>query len=291
MTASILKPEIRKRLMAIELVALWEGRLVTNRLMQWFGISRQQASSDIRRYINEVNPGALVHDLAEKGYVPTVALQPALSSGQVSEYLELLISQNQQPCAEIVDAQDGICAVQLPDRALRPEIVREIVRATQTGNSLKIVYSSMSNPLPHERVITPHTLVYSGYRWHVRAYCHSRKAFRDFLVSRISRPPLPTIAVAPQSAEDEQWQKSVSLILIPNQHLSEAQRALVERDYAMPEGRLIVKTREALAIYVLQRYRAAITDQQCQRAAEHPLQLLKTDRKKLATLHFDEEAV
>lgn len=36
------------RLRAIELLAYWEGRLVTNRLVDWFGISRQQATADIK---------------------------------------------------------------------------------------------------------------------------------------------------------------------------------------------------------------------------------------------------
>ncbi|RLA53243.1 MAG: WYL domain-containing protein, partial [Gammaproteobacteria bacterium] len=37
------KHEVLLRLRAIELLAYWEGRLVTNRLVAWFGISRQQA--------------------------------------------------------------------------------------------------------------------------------------------------------------------------------------------------------------------------------------------------------
>jgi len=290
MNIATLKPEILKRLSAIELVALWEGRLVTNRLSQWFGISRQQASSDIRHYLSDVNPGSLVHDPAEKGYVPTNTLHPVLTSGQISEYLELLITQNQHPCAQIIESDQGVCAVQLPDRSIKPEIVRELVRATQTGSSLRIVYSSMNNPVPHERIISPHTLVYSGFRWHVRAFCHQRQAFRDFLVSRIDRPPLPADTPSQDPAADADWHKSVTLTLIPNQQLSPAQRALIERDYAMPEGRLQLSTRQALSLYVLQRYQAAITDEQCQRGREHPLQLLKSDRKKLSGLVRDEEA-
>lgn len=62
------KHEVLLRLRAIELLAYWEGRLVTNRLMSWFGISRQQASSDIKRYISVHNPGSLYHDPGVKGY-------------------------------------------------------------------------------------------------------------------------------------------------------------------------------------------------------------------------------
>ncbi len=38
-----LKPDVTQRLKALELIALWQGRLVTNRLSDWYGISRQQA--------------------------------------------------------------------------------------------------------------------------------------------------------------------------------------------------------------------------------------------------------
>ncbi len=51
--------EVLLRLRAIELLAYWEGRLVTNKLVAWFGVSRQQASSDIRRYLISHNPDSL----------------------------------------------------------------------------------------------------------------------------------------------------------------------------------------------------------------------------------------
>ena len=58
------KHEVSLRLRAIELLAHWEGRLVTNQLVDWFGISRQQASADIKRYMVIYNPDSLVHDPA-----------------------------------------------------------------------------------------------------------------------------------------------------------------------------------------------------------------------------------
>ena len=40
------------RYQLIEVMALWEGRLITNHLMGAFGIGRQQASKDINAYRN-----------------------------------------------------------------------------------------------------------------------------------------------------------------------------------------------------------------------------------------------
>ena len=77
------KHEVSLRLRAIELLAHWEGRLVTNRLVDWFGISRQQASADIKRYITNYNPDSLVHDLAVKAYAPKPGFRPVLTTGCV----------------------------------------------------------------------------------------------------------------------------------------------------------------------------------------------------------------
>lgn len=81
------KHEVLLRLRAIELLAYWEGRLFTNRLLSWFYISEQQASSDIKRYIR--------------------------ISGLVSESV-----------AVTIESEDDLTAVQLHDRTVRPEIVR-----------------------------------------------------------------------------------------------------------------------------------------------------------------------
>lgn len=281
-----LKHEVLLRLRAIELIAFWEGRLVTTQLVEWFGITRQQASSDINRYNTEFNEGALIHNPAVKGYVPAAGFQPVLTAGHVNEYLEMLVSQGGQPMAQVLESHPGVATVQLPDRAIRPEVVREIVRACRAGTSLKILYASMSNPAPHERVISPHTLIYTGFRWHVRAWCHKREDFRDFLLSRIDRTPKPCDEEAPEAGNDCLWQERISLTLIPNLLLSDSQKALVERDFAMPEGRLQLTVRKALAHYTLQRFQAAITEDDASRVREHPLQLLPTDRRRLEPLLF-----
>src|SRR5690606_18739943 len=104
--------------------------------------------------------------------------------------------------AVTLESEDHLAAVQLPDRTVRPEIVREILRACRTQTSVKILYASMTNPVWSERVISPHTLVYTGFRWHVRAYCHKRGEFRDFILSRIDRTPKTAAEPSPDPAQD-----------------------------------------------------------------------------------------
>lgn len=285
---SALKHEVLLRLRAIELIACWEGRLITSQLMDWFGITRQQASSDINRYNAEFNPAALLHDPAVKGYVPSAYFRPVLTSGHMNDYLELIARHGDQSMAQVLETHPGVVAVQFPERAVRPEVVRELVRACRCGSSLSIRYASMSNPQPRERVISPHTLVHSGFRWHVRAWCHARQAFRDFLLSRIEQP-VPCAAEGVPVAEDQFWNERVTLTLIPNQLLNDEQQALVERDFAMSEGRLQITVRKALVHYTLQRYQVAISEADAVRVREHPLQLLPTERPTLNPYLFGGE--
>ncbi len=284
-----LKHQTLTRYRAIELIALWEGRLITAQVMEWFGITRQQASADINRYNNELNPQALLHSPSIKGYIPANGFKPVLCSGHINEYLELLTSNGSQPINLVLETQPGVAAVQLPERAVRPDVVRELVKACRNRASLKIAYSSMRNPEPHERIISPHTLIYSGFRWHIRAWCHKNQSFRDFLLSRISGTPQPSDEHAPPSEPDTTWNEQTTLHITPNQHLSEAQQAMVARDYAMTDGELPMTVRKALAHYTLQRYQAAVTDEQCSRVAEYPIQLSPEDREQLLPYLFGGE--
>ncbi len=281
------KYEVVLRMRAIELLAYWEGRLVTNRLMSWFGISRQQASSDIKRYNASYNPDSLIHDPSVKGYVPKAGFQPVLTTAHINEYLNMLSGIVSESHAMIATPENNLAAVQLPDRTVRPEVVREILRACRAGGCLKIIYASMSNPHWHERIISPHTLVYTGFRWHVRAYCHKSNQFKDFLLSRIERTPVIVDEVPVDSSQDQAWHDELTLHLVPNPNLSDAQKILVERDYGMPDGRLQITVRKALAHYSLQRFQAAINEEELSDALKYPLVLQANDRIKVLPTLFN----
>ncbi|MCJ8315147.1 MAG: WYL domain-containing protein [Saccharospirillaceae bacterium] len=282
------KHEVTLRLRAIELIALWEGRLITNQLITWFGISRQQASSDIKRYIEQVNPESLTHDLSVRAYVPTPGFQPVLTQGNISEYMDLLARFSGHSSDVITETQSNLVSVQLPDRSVRAEVVREILASIRLKNNIKILYASMANPALCEREISAHSLVYTGFRWHLRGFCHIRQQFRDFNLSRIDR--IPTKSSNNTSyigiADDVDWNEVISIDLIPNTNLNLPQKNLIERDYMMPDGRLTLSVRKALAHYTLQRYQAAITDDEITRVNQYPIQLSVNDRKKLSVHLF-----
>lgn len=280
--------EVTQRLKALELIALWEGRLVTNHLCDWYGISRQQASADIKHYLAEHNPDALSYNATLKGYEPASSFRPVLSSGHINDYLLLLSSHGSEPMAQILESHPNIAAVQLPDRAVQPAVVRNLLLACRNGHSLQIGYASMSQPEPHQRVISPHSLVYTGYRWHARAWCHQREAFRDFVLSRIMGTPVPADLPAPDKSADNRWQTQTAFRLIANTMLSPAQRTVIERDFGMDNGHLLLTCRQALVHYTLQRYPAAVTTSEAEQAIRYPLTIHPEDQDSITPLLFNQ---
>ncbi|QEW05890.1 helix-turn-helix transcriptional regulator [Nitrincola iocasae] len=282
------KHEVLLRMRAIELLALWEGRIITNRLVDWFGVSRQQASLDIKRYVSERNPGSLVYSPSAKGYVPSPNFHPVISHGHVSEYLNLIAGIPKEPIAITLEANDHITAIQLPDCSVMPEVLREVIKACKAKFSLEIIYASMSNPTPHNRSISPHTLIYTGFRWHVRAFCHTRQEYRDFILSRIFEPKLSKAQYV-GSSNDYLWNEFFTLILIANQHLSLEQKKLIEQDFCMSNGKLEVHVRKALAHYVLQRFQVGITDVDASEKLRFPVMIAKKCKVQLENLLFESE--
>ncbi len=54
--------------------------------------------------------------------------------------------------------------------------------------------------------------------------------------------------------EDTVWETAVDLVIAPDQRLSPTQRAIIETDFGMVDGQLVIPSRQALVKYVLQRY-------------------------------------
>ena len=284
-----LKPDVTQRLKALELIALWEGRLVTNRLCDWYGISRQQASADIKLYLSQFNPDALRYNATLRGYEPAPDFRPALSSGHINDYLLLLSSKGSEPMAQVMETHPDLAVIQLPDRAVQPDIVRELLLACRNPISLRIGYTSMQQPQPHQREIVPHTLIYTGFRWHVRAWCHSRQAFRDFVLSRMHGIPQATDTPTVDPRQDYAWHTMVNFRLIANPALDPAQRTLIARDYAMHQGVLNIRCRQALTHYTLQRYPAAISPEQSKQPLVYPLVVHPDDMPLLSASLFSSE--
>ncbi len=239
----------------IEIIALWEGRLTTRHLCETFGIGRQQASKDINSYRREVGPGNLEYDKHLKGYVPAPAFTPRVTAGLADEYLQLAARNNE--LANVFESLTlglgNIEVLGLPVRDVQAATLRPILQAARQQRRIDVDYVSVNNPDREGRIIVPHTLVYTGLRWHVRAWCEKNAGYRDFVLSRFRGEPDMMDGSAHGAGADEAWQKRVQLRLRPDPRLTPAQQAVVATDYGMNDGELAIATRGCLVPYVLQR--------------------------------------
>lgn len=249
-----------ERFRLIEIVILWEGRLTTQILCDAFGISRQQASKDINTYINEISASNIRYDKHLKGYVPNPSFHPLLSKGSADEYINWIQDQNEfmESVASQGDNkpssqnQQYTELVSLQSHPIDPKVLRPIVRAIKQKQSIDGQYISLSTQQISNRRLTPHTLVNNGIRWHVRAYCHDKKDFRDFVISRFKKPPLINRETGSGKKDDRLWNKKVTLKIIPHPKLSEVQQKIIANDYGMSRGLLKLTTNAALVQYFLQ---------------------------------------
>ncbi|MFV3372382.1 helix-turn-helix transcriptional regulator [Pseudomonas sp. NY15435] len=249
--------DLALRYKLIETVVWWEGRLTTGHLMQSFGISRQQASKDINTYINEHASKNLTYDKHLKGYVPSKQFRPLFIDDSASAYLHLL-NQNHERAPHV----EGLAlayahteVLSVPDRTVRPEVLRPLLRACREGLRLECEYVSFTTPSGETRLIAPHTLIYTGIRWHVRAYCEKNRDYRDFVLSRFRGIPELMDDQSEHTREDDLgWNTLVPVIIEPDSRLKPEQRSIIEADYGMQDGQLVIEVRGALVQYVLQRY-------------------------------------
>ncbi|MFB3080106.1 MAG: WYL domain-containing protein [Lysobacterales bacterium] len=241
----------------IEIIALWEGRLTTRHLCDTFGIGRQQASKDINNYLRKVAPDNLEYDKYLKGYKPSPDFSPVVTRGLADEYLHLMARNNElSSMFESLDLQVANMEVlAVPVRDVHPEILRPIVSAARQQKRLEVDYVAIHAPDREGRVIVPHTLVHTGLRWHVRAWCEKNLGYRDFVLSRFRGEAEIMGASEHGYEQDADWREKVTIRITPDSRLSKAQREVVAKDYGMQKNVLEIETRGALVQYALQALR------------------------------------
>jgi hypothetical protein len=266
-----------QRLEFIEFRLYWEGRLNRRDLIDFFGISTPQASLDLARYM-ELAPENIAYNKTLKAYLPARRFRPVVSSPEAGAYLDILLAPD-RPLPNFVGWVPPLGFLKVPNRQVKSPVLRPVLQAIREGAKLRIDYQSMSRPAATERAISPHALAFDGLRWHARAYCYEHKTFRDFVLARIlkihgSEPS----EIDPQA--DQTWHRMVDVVLAPHPDLSAAQRKAVALDYGMKEERLVLKTRRALAFYVL---RQLGLEEDAGDPRSHHIVLLNRDEIRAAT--------
>jgi hypothetical protein len=101
-----------------------------------------------------------------------------------------------------------------------------------------------------DRIVSPSRLVYIFSRYHLRAWDHGRKGYRDFVLSRITE--------ARQAGErffaphDAAWQEALVLRFYVNPALPIDLRAAMAIEWNLPESSIYeIQCRKALSYYVV----------------------------------------
>ncbi|WP_431120862.1 WYL domain-containing protein [Variovorax paradoxus] len=240
-----------RRLQFIDFRLQWEGELNRIDLQGHFRMSTPQASLDIAAY-TKAAPNNLTYDRSTKSYVATDAFKPVFESSGAGQYLTQLFALN----VGIVAPQDSplgfhppVATVPLPNRVARDDVLRWVVRAIAQRETLDVDYQSITREEARRRLVTPHALAQDGMRWHVRAYCHVRNGYRDFVIGRI-------LAVHGMRASnddlglDDEWEKLVTVVLAPHPELPVALQKGVEIDFNMKRGQVTIECRQAMLYYL-----------------------------------------
>ena len=249
-----MKWELQQRLTILELTALFTGKLTTKALTETFGVGRVQASKDFSLY-QKKHPANLEYNRNRKCYLPTAQFQPGFLPKNGDEMLKMFC-QYIQPQAFLFFGEVHFSTsmeVLLPiHRVMDWQVVSRLSQALHQKRNLSIAYQSMRQEDPNQREIAPHSFVFNGYRWHVRAYCLLKEDYQDFLPARILDTP-EMGAVAEHGLEnDAQWNETVELVFQPNPHYSSNRKAVIAQEYGMENGLLKIRLRKALVGYYLQ---------------------------------------
>lgn len=259
----------RERLAFLELRAFFTGELRRADLEARFGIKPAAASRDLSLY-REIAPENIDYDAAARCYRPSAAFAPVFGF-QPERVLSWLL-EGFGDGLDLGLKQAAPC--EGPGHLVKPdmEVLGTVTRSLCAKRALRVSYLSLSSG-PKRREIVPVALADNGLRWHIRAYDRERNRFSDFVLTRISKASEVEAPVAKHEAlqADEQWARIVDLELAP--HPGIAWPKAVEADYGMQDGVLKIKTRAALAGYVLRRWSIDSTPDHRLDAASHHLWL------------------
>jgi hypothetical protein len=246
---------VEQRLEFIEYRLFWYGGVNRADIAGEFGVSVPQASKDLSRY-QEVAPNNVRYDTSEKRYTTTAGFAPRFIALDPDAFLQGLVA-SRSASTGIVSAE--VCP--LPQRKVDAHTLRQILKAVRGGAALEIHYQSMSASKPERewRWISPHAFGSDGLRWHVRAFCHQDRKFKDFLLSRCAGTKGVSEAQAAE-AEDKNWTDMFDVELEPNPRLSEAQRAAVAEDFCMDGDCARVPVRKAMLYHFSRRMRLDAVD-------------------------------
>ena len=270
----------RQRLQYIELMAYYTGVVTRSSVARAFGISDAAATKDLKFY-SEIAPGNLLYKHNVFGFVPTpdfrevfADLSPAIVLPMIEANLTVIGGPNQENAVFGIPV-DGLA---LPNRLPDKSVLAQVTRAIHNHKKLKVSYHSLSKSnSEQERIIEPHSLVNTGFRWHVRAYNEDTFDFRDFVLSRFVDATCLDELADSSAQYDDDWVEIISLHLAPHPMLDDKNRTSLLIDYGAENDIIEIKIRRALIGYLLQQLSVDTTQDHSLNPNKHQLIVLNQD--------------
>lgn len=247
---SLSQPQ-RERLAYIEFRLYFLGEVGRGDLMKRFGVAPAGATRDFALY-KDLFPDNISFNNVSKIYVIQESFTPAFE-----HVLERVLTALSQGFGDGVNPVAGpLIPCEVPNALNRPQIgiLAPISRAIHLGKAVRLRYFSHTSGAS-EREIVPFALATDGLRWHARAFDRKSQEFRDFVISRMSKPIVITdctIEKHETPTNDIQWNRIVELALVPHPDREHPEIAI--KDFEMRDGVLQLKLRAAMAGYILRQW-------------------------------------
>lgn len=275
---------VERRLEFIEFRVCWEGGVNRADIAEVFGVSVPQASKDMTLY-QETAPGNIIYDKSAKRYIASPDFSPMFLKFDADVYLSQLrslaegLSTHAQSWITRAPSMDVAIT---PHREIETSVLRLVLAAVREKRTVEILYQSMNQqrPEPTWRRISPHAFGYDGFRWHIRAFCHDQRRFKDFLLPRsLEARDIGEPAVS--ASLDRHWHETFKLLIGPHPGLAPSQRAVVSKDFRMNDGKCSIPVRYAMLFYVVKRL-GLLGDAERSDARQQHIVALNKDEMQLA---------
>lgn len=246
---------VQRRLEFIDFRLFWYGRFNRRELIETFGISAQQASSDIHHY-QERAPHNLEYDGAKKAFTRTSKFSPEFMRDTSERYLlqAAAVKNGWMPRENTwFEEMPAIESVELRTKGTEATVLLRVLDAIRDRQQLGVDYASLTGTPGGPRTVGPHSLFYSMSKWYVRCWSQEHNDFRDYNLNRIQKISSSEPCSVNRTL-DYEWEQRINVEISPNPELIESKRVAVAAEYNMVGGKLSIPCRLSMTFYLMSQH-------------------------------------